>query len=157
MRNLDDELLNLLGSTLNLIGQTEDQALYKSHFSDLSRSEMQTLYTVGPYDALSMSETAEKLGVTVGSLSVQVDRLVKKDYLNKKKRPDDRRVNELTLTRKGKIAVRVRTKFISQLLQYILEPLDKDEQIVLSDTLSRIEEYLDDKYAEYKNREISDE
>lgn len=152
MEELDQELLDSLSKIMDLMGRTEEEALFKSNFNNLSRSEMHTLVAVGPYERVSMSETAERLGVTAGTLSVQVDRLVKKDYLIKQKREDDRRVNELALTRKGRIAVRVRTRFISVLLQHIMEPLDSERQEFLADTLGKIEVYLDTKYREYKEK-----
>lgn len=152
MEELEQELLESLSKIMDLMGRTEEEALYKSNFNDLSRSEMHTLVAIGPYDRVSMGETAERLGVTAGSLSVQVDRLVKKNYILKEKREDDRRVNELVLTRKGKIAVRVRTRFISILLQHIMEPLDSERQEFLADTLREIEKYLDKKYHEYKDK-----
>ena len=149
-----DKMLDSLGRIMDLIGRTEEEALYKSNFSDLSRTELHTLLAIGLYEVKTMTELADAVSVTAGTLTVQIDKLVRKGYVEKRKRPSDKRVSEIKLSRKGKIAVRVRRRFNSLLLNYLLQPLSAEQEVFLAQTLSKVEDYLYEKYREYKQREM---
>ena len=43
---------------------TEEKALSKGYFSDLSIAELHTIEAIGPYEAREMSATANRLGIT---------------------------------------------------------------------------------------------
>lgn len=152
MTELEQRIFKLLTEVMDLIGQTEEEVLNRGQFSNLSRSEMNTLKKIGLYDTKTMSETAELLNVTKGTLSVQVDRLVRKGYIVRKRRAEDRRVVEMRLTKKGKLAYRVHDRFNRLLLESILEPLDENQQEVMHDTLARVEDYLQLQYLKYSER-----
>ena len=58
-----------------------------------------------------MSEIAEKLHITVGTLTVAVNNLVKKDYAERYKSEKDRRIVKIGLTRQGKEIYRIHERF----------------------------------------------
>lgn len=82
MKKNADEILELLLNIYDKIERTQDEALLKGYFSDITRTEMNTLDRIGPYDTRTMGETAGRLGITTGTLTVAVDRLVKKVMWN---------------------------------------------------------------------------
>lgn len=153
MNEFEREFYKLFREILDLVTRTEEEALLTGRFKNLSRSEMQTLQSIGLYETRSMGETAQILGVTTGTLTVQVDRLVRKGYVERRRRPEDRRVVELTLTREGKLACRMHTQFNRLLLRYILEPLDEDEKKLLYGSMRKVDRYLREKYRHYKEGE----
>ena len=55
---------------------TEELSLSQGYFSDLSIAEMHTLTAIGPYEAKTMTNTAAILGITTGTLTVAIDRML---------------------------------------------------------------------------------
>lgn len=105
MKKNADEILELLLNIYDKIERTQDEALLKGYFSDITRTEMNTLDRIGPYDTRTMGETAGRLGITTGTLTVAVDRLVKKGYVERKRAETDRRIVLLSLTRKRQTGI----------------------------------------------------
>jgi len=132
---------------------TEEKALSKGYFPDLSIAELHTIESIGPYEARAMSETAQRLGITTGTLTVAVDRLVKKGYIERNRDTRDRRVVRIRLTRKGKLAYRIHSKFHSLLVQRIMEPLDEKQQELLAQMVKNIEELVADQYKKYSEEQ----
>ena len=128
---------------------TEEKALSKGYFPDLSIAELHTLDAVGPYEARAMSETAGRLGITTGTLTVAVDRLVRKGYVERNRDTKDRRVVRIRLTRKGKLAYRIHAKFHTLLVRRIMEPLDEEKQDMLADMVMNIDEMITEQYRKY--------
>ncbi len=152
MTDFEDRFFALLTEVMDLIGRTEEEALRVGEFTNLSRSEMHTLKNIGLYDTKTMGETAAQLNVTTGTLSVQIDRLVKKNYVIRQRREEDRRVVELKLSKKGKLAYRMHDRFNRLLLENILEPLDSEGQEALYQTLARVQDYLEEQHTKYTAR-----
>ena len=90
---------------------TEEKSLQAGYFNDLSIAEMHTLTAIGPYDARTMTNTAEDLGITTGTLTVAIDRLVKKGYVHRERDKRDKRIVRISLTHNGKLACRMNSKF----------------------------------------------
>lgn len=132
---------------------TEEMALSKGYFSDLSIAELHTLNAIGPYEARTMTETANLLGITVGTLTVAIDRLVKKKYVERQRDTKDRRIVRISLTRQGKLAYRMHSKFHRVLVKRIMDPLTEEEQKVLTKTIIEIDSFVEEQYRKYSNGE----
>ena len=132
---------------------TEEMALSKGYFSDLSIAELHTINAIGPYDARTMTETANILGITVGTLTVSVDRLVKKEYVERQRDTRDRRIVRISLTRQGKLAYRMHSKFHRVLAKRIFDPLSDEEKRILTNTISEIDTFVKEQYKKYSNGE----
>ncbi len=154
MTEYNAKILDLLLKIYEKILVTEEEALLKGHFSNLSKTEMHTLATIGPYEKRSMGETAAKLNITTGTLTVAIDRLVRKKYVRRERAENDRRVVLLSLTREGKIAYRLFWKFHTLLVNGMVADLAMDERKQLLDALLNIDSYIDEQYDKYKTREI---
>ena len=72
---------------------------------------MHTIDAIGMYQEHTTSEVAKKLGITVGTLTVSVNNLVRKDYVKRVRSEIDRRVVKLALTNRGRLLYRVHDKF----------------------------------------------
>lgn len=140
-----DSLLRIFDNVL----LTEEKALAKGYFSNLSIAELHTLDAIGPYEARAMSETAARLGITTGTLTVAIDRLVRKGYVERNRDSRDRRVVRVHLTRKGKLAFRMHAKFHTLLVRRIMDPLDAEKQTLLAAMVSDIDCFISELYAKY--------
>jgi len=123
--------------------------LRKGNFRDLSVAEMHTLEGIGLYGSWTMSETAATLGITTGTLTVAIDRLVRKNYVDRNRDPADRRVVRIELTHKGKLAYRMHNKFHTLLVDRLTSPLSEMQQQSLLDTLQGIALFINEQYQRY--------
>jgi len=142
---------------LDYVLLTEEVALSKGYFADLSVAELHTLDAIGPYGDRSMSETAAILGVTTGTLSVAVDRLVKKEYIQRRRDETDRRVVRICLTRSGKLAYRMHGKFYTLLVRRLMGSLNDEQQMLLKNMVRDIDLFMIEQYSKYKQQEIDKE
>lgn len=90
----------LLVELFNDVLQIEEQSLKDGPISDLSITEIHTLEAIGMYDQKSMSEVAQNLKITVGTLTTAINKLIKKEYVERKRIEEDRRVVLIKLTKK---------------------------------------------------------
>ncbi len=128
---------------------TEEKALSKGYFHDLSVAEMHTLEGIGLYNSRTMSETAATLEVTTGTLTVAVDRLVRKGYVERHRDLIDRRVVRIQLTKRGKLAYRMHNKFHTLLVDRLVAPLNEEQRRIFLDTLTEISGFVNEQYRRY--------
>lgn len=151
MNDREQNMAETLVSIFEKVLVAEEKSLQKGYFSNLSLAEMHTLDAIGPYESRTMTETAQILGITVGTLTVSVDRLVKKGFVERRRDEDDRRVVRISLTRDGKLAARMHGKFHKVLAKHILEPYTEDEQELLLGLVHEVDDYLNTQVARYDN------
>ncbi len=148
-RGFAESLLRIFDNVL----LTEEKALARGYFADLSIAEMHTLDAIGPYEALAMKETAERLGITTGTLTVAVDRLVKKGYIERARDTKDRRIVRIRLTRKGKLAYRMHARFHALLVQRIMSPLEQQQKELLADMVAEIDRFISEQQQKYSRED----
>ena len=113
-------------------------------FDDLTIIEIETLLVLHPYEMKSMSHIAESLGVTLGTPTITMNRLVAKGYVERIRDLEDRRQVFVKLSPSG-IAVFEKLKALKQQLsEKLLSVLSLDELKVLINTLSNININLED-------------
>lgn len=149
MNDQESHVNDLLLEIFENILVTEQKALRRGSFSDLSIAEMHTLEGIGLYDAHTMSETAARLEITTGTLTVAVDKLVRKGYVERLRDEADRRIVRVKLTRKGKLAYRLHMKFHTLLVERLLLPLDDTGRKTLIQTLETIDSFVREQYRRY--------
>ncbi|GAB1146897.1 MarR family winged helix-turn-helix transcriptional regulator [Shewanella algae] len=66
-----------------------------------SLAQIHTVEILGAHGPMKMKELAEKLGITTGTLTVQVERLVKAGLAERQPLENDRRAIQVSLTEKG--------------------------------------------------------
>lgn len=135
-------LNELLVELFNDILMIEQQALKSKDFNDLSITEIHTIEAIGMYGDKTMSEVAEKLNITVGTLTVAVNNLEKKGYVERKRSEEDRRIVFVHLTKKGKLAYRMHEKFHSAMINQVIEGLTEEEEKVLISSLEKLNAFF---------------
>jgi len=139
-----NELNGYLVSIFNEVLTIEEESLKKSDFSDLSIKEMHTIEAIGLSGELSSNQVAKKLQVTAGTLSVSIQNLVKKDYVERIRLEEDRRVVRLKLTKRGKLLYRLHRKFHMNMVKSTIEDFDPEEAEVLARGLKNLHAFLSD-------------
>lgn len=135
-------LNELLVETFNDILTIEQNALKSGKFSDLSITEIHTIEVIGMYKSRTMSEIAQDLDITVGTLTIAINKLIKKGYVERNRSEKDRRVVMIALTRKGKLAYRVHEKFHSDMIKATIEGLTEEEETILINSLEKLNDFF---------------
>ncbi len=123
---LTDELINFF----NGFSSWESSVI---RAGDLTVAEAHAIEVLGQYGQMKMKNLAEKLGVTTGTTTVTVDRLVEKKYALRESIKEDRRVILISLTGKGREAFQEHHRY----------HLNLTEQMVSSLTEAEIKQFLE--------------
>lgn len=142
MDKIVNEVNPYLVRIFNEILIIEENALKGSRFKDLSIKEMHTIEAIGMYREHTTSEVAKKTYVTVGTLTVSINNLVKKGYVERIRSEEDRRVVKLGLTKKGRLLYRLHDKFHRDMVRETLTDLSEEEAKVLVKGLKNLHEFL---------------
>lgn len=141
------KLINeLLVQLFNDVLQIEEQSLKNGVLSDLSITEIHTIESIGMYSERTMSEVAQKLKITVSTLTTAINKLIKKGYVERNRIETDRRVVLIKLTRKGKLAFRIHQRFHGEMINNAIEGLTLEEEEILISSLSKINNFFKEKY-----------
>ncbi len=101
------------------------------------------LYAKGP-GGMTQQELAHRLLVTKGNVSGLLERLVKRGLVLRKRGQTDHRLKIVSLTKKGEElalqAVKIQREFVCELL----EALDEKRQALLADSMTLVEQKLDE-------------
>ncbi|GAA0085493.1 MarR family transcriptional regulator [Clostridium sp. CTA-7] len=144
MERSENVVNELLVKIFNEILQIEEKTLRNGHFSDLSVREMHTIEAIGRKQRM-MSEVAQDLGITVGTLTTAINRLIKKGYVDRKRIEEDRRVVLVELTKKGKVAHRLHERFHNEMVKSMMGGLLDNERDVLVESLEKLNNYFKEK------------
>ena len=141
-----EKLNSVLVELFNDILKIEEKALKCGPIDNLSMTEIHTIEAIGMYHKKKMSEVAKSLKITVGTLTTAINKLVKKEYVERHRCDEDRRTVKICLTKKGKLVYRIHQKFHDDLIKDIISELTYDEEVVLIKTLEKIEKFFIEKY-----------
>lgn len=136
----------LLVTLFNDILEIEEKALKQGELNDLSVTEIHTIEAIGMYKSRTMTEVANDLGITVGTLTTAITKLVKKGYVERTRGEEDRRAVMIALTRKGKLAYRIHDKFHQEMISETIGGLSEVEEEVLIKSLDKINKFFMEKY-----------
>jgi len=143
----NNQVLNeLLVQLFNDILQIEERTLKNGALSDLSVTELHTIEAIGMYGERTMSEVAQDLKITVGTLTTAINKLIKKGYVDRKRIEEDRRVVLIHCTKKGKLAFRLHEKFHNDMINETIDGLSYNEEEILLCSLERLNSYFKGKY-----------
>lgn len=124
-----EELNTLFVDTFNAILQVEERNLKHVGKGELSIAEFHTLECIGNGEdsRRTVGEIAEVLDVTVPTVTVCVNKLVKKGYVTKTKSERDARIAIIELTAEGRRMNRLHRFFHEQIVLSIRNEFSEDE------------------------------
>ncbi len=119
------------------------RASHPVHRAEMTPEQYWLLRLLRRKGALSISELAEKLGVTGSSITTACKRLEKAGLVMRERQSDDERMVRVTLTEQGNARVEAWQEQRRELLAHLLAPLDQNEQEALQRLLECILEAAD--------------
>ena len=138
---LNEVLVNLFRDVMEI----EQRALESSEFQDLTNNDMHVIEAIGIQEPKNMSTIARTLSVTVGTLTIAMNSLVKKGYVIRQRGQTDRRVVYISLSEKGKAAYQHHARFHQEMIQSIVEQLTEDELAALTKALPCLDHWFREK------------
>ena len=138
---LNEVLVNLFRDVMEI----EQRALESSEFQDLTNNDMHVIEAIGIQEPKNMSTIARTLSVTVGTLTIAMNSLVKKGYVIRQRGQTDRRVVYISLSEKGKAAYQHHARFHQEMIQSIVEQLTEDELAALTKALTFLDHWFREK------------
>lgn len=108
----------------------------------LSMNEVHVLEAISLVEEPSMTNIAQKLGITVGSLSTAINTLVAKKYVTRYYEPTDRRKVLIALEPIAKQTLQTHDEFHQKMIDAILADLKVHEDEVLIQSLKKLSGYF---------------
>ncbi|MCT4542751.1 MAG: MarR family transcriptional regulator [Vallitalea sp.] len=137
-----ETLNNLLVNMFNEIMTIEEKALINDEFSNISTTDMHIIHAIGIGTSRNMSSVARDLEITVGTLTIAINNLVKKGYVNRNRSTKDRRVVLISLSELGKRVYEYHDKFHKNIIDDIISLLGDDEIDIFIKGISGINNYF---------------
>lgn len=120
----------------------EGKAIITEEFQDITNNDMHVIEAVGIDQPRNMSSVAKTLSVTVGTLTIAINNLVKKGYVERRRSEFDRRVVLISLSEKGQKAYYHHKEFHEKMVQAILAGLDGEQTETLVRALNHLLEFF---------------
>ena len=120
----------------------EEKAVITEEFKDITSNDMHIIEVVGLQKTKNMSTVAKELSVTVGTLTIAMNSLVKKGYVTRVRSEEDRRVVLLSLSDKGKAAYNHHKQFHQKMVEATVDRLNEEEKKVLTKALQNLYQYF---------------
>ena len=114
---INDIVVDLFKNILTI----EEKSLRLRGIKDLSMSEIHALEAIGTGDGKMMSEVADILDITMGTLTTTISKLETKGYAKREKDPNDRRVVIASLTRKGVLVDKIHRNFHEEMIDHLMK------------------------------------
>ena len=135
---------DLIRSVYAKISRIESKKHLFRDCTDLTLIEIDTLLATGYSGRKSMSQIAGELGVTLGTPTVTIDRLVKKGYVERIRDLEDRRQVFIRLSEKGRSTLGRILQMKERVTERVFSILSDEERICMIGAMSKINLCLDD-------------
>ena len=135
---LNDVLVNLFRDIMEL----EEQAIITQEYQDITNNDMHVIEAIGVKEPKNMSTIAKQLSVTVGTLTIAMNSLVKKGYVERTRGKEDRRVVYISLSDKGRRAFEHHAEFHRRMIDSIKEELSGEELQILYRALTKLNKWF---------------
>lgn len=152
MDNTYRKINYILVNLINEIWDLEEKAIITEEFQDITNNDMHVIEAIGLGEGNNMSSIAKKLNITVGSLTTAMNSLVRKNYVERYRSEQDRRVVFVKLKEKGIKAYRHHEEYHHQMTMAIKAKLKEEELPALFKTLDALTEFFKG-YSGYQEEE----
>ena len=112
-----------------------EESIKRTELGDSDFRVLEALLHKGP---LPVNTIGPKVWLTPGSISVAVDRLVKKGLVSRKDHPDDRRVRQVELTPRGRALITRGFREHAAAMEPAVGVLSKNERLTLLRLLKKL-------------------
>lgn len=137
-----DTFNTIVKSLFHDVMDLEGKAILTGEFQNITNNDMHVIEVIGMGEPKNMSGVAKELSVTVGTLTIAVNSLVKKGYVKRKRSEQDRRVVYISLTELGERAYLHHEQFHKDMVAAMVTAIPTDEMEVLMKGLRNLEEFF---------------
>ena len=137
-KTLNEVLVNLFRDVMDI----EQKAIITEEFQDITNNDMHIIEAIGMNEPKNMSTIAREISVTVGTLTIAMNSLVKKGYALRERRKEDRRVVYISLTERGRAAYVHHARFHKAMIDSISDELTSEEMELLIKTLTKLNKWF---------------
>lgn len=147
MDALTKELNDMLVSVYQSIGRMEQQMLKNDSRIELSISEIHFIEAVGSdveeYPlGKTISELSRQMGITMSSVTLAANKLIKKGFLQKEKSATDGRVAHIKLTNEGRRMYKIHRLFHHTMVSEITGGMNVSDKETLLYIVGRLNEFF---------------
>ena len=135
---LNEVLVRLFRDIMDI----EQTAIINQEFKDITNNDMHVIEAIGIGAPKNMSSIAKELSVTVGTLTIAMNSLVKKGYVVRNRSSEDRRVVFISLSEKGVKAYYHHKKFHEQMIGSVVKELTEEELEALVKALTKLNSWF---------------
>lgn len=136
--NINSTLNDVLVKLFRNVNAIEERAMRTEEYKDVTTNDMHVIEAVGMEGARNMTSVARSLEVTTGTLTIAINSLVKKGYVDRVRSEEDRRVVLISLSEKGRRAYLHHRRFHEQMIESVVEELTEEEQRILTKALAKL-------------------
>lgn len=137
-KTINELLVNLFNDIMDM----EEKALITGQYKEISVNDMHIIDAIGVDMQRNMSAVARDLSVTVGTLTIAINNLVKKGYVVRRRSEIDRRVVLISLSSKGEDAYRHHEAFHKNMVNAALKNLNQSETKELVTALMKLRDFF---------------
>ncbi len=123
-----------------LFYETESLAL-KQGIKCLTTTELHVIEAIGNY-SLSMNNLSDKLGITMGTATVAINKLSNKGFITRKRSDNDRRKVFVSLSKKGEDALTYHNNFHKMIISSITKNIETENLEIFTTVFTTILENL---------------
>ncbi|KAB0301311.1 MarR family transcriptional regulator [Vibrio fortis] len=134
MQNLE-HLSQLITEFYDKMSSWEQSVVKETGYS---LAQVHTIEVLGVHGALRMKELSEKLGITTGTLTVQIEKLVKAELVKRCEHPTDRRAIVVDLTPAGQAIHTQHNQLHLDLVNDLTSGISSEETQVLTACLEKM-------------------
>ena len=142
MDNAYRKINYIMVNLINEIWDLEGKAIITEEFKDITNNDMHVIEAIGIGEPKNMSSIARMLSVTVGTLTIAMNSLVKKGYVFRERGKEDRRVVYISLTERGKAAYEHHARFHRTMIDSVSKELTPEQLELLVETLTKLNKWF---------------
>jgi len=120
----------------------EAKAILTDEFQNITNNDMHVIEAIGMEEPKNMSSVAKALSVTVGTLTIAINSLVKKGYVKRKRSETDRRVVYISLTELGEKAYLHHEQYHKAMVQAMIKEIPEEQMEVLMKGLNNLDAFF---------------
>ena len=137
------ETLNeLLVTPFRDVMDIEQKVIITPEFKDITNNDMHVIEAIGIGEPKNMSSIARELSVTVGTLTIAMNSLVKKGYVERSRGLEDRWVVYISLSERGRKAYGHHARFHREMIESLTSDLSEDEMQTLVKALMKLNQWF---------------
>ena len=137
------EALNeVMVSLFREINEVAERSIITQEFGDITNNDMHVIDAIGIGEPKNMSAIARELSVTMGTLTIAMNSLVKKGYVIRQRGKADRRVVYISLSEKGTKAYHRHKDFHEQMVKSAVKELTEEELKALIKALRSLRSWM---------------